>query len=159
MAKSLEQAQTKLGSRDIAGSVSGPNVKDYLKNLEVKPTLSLGKLGKFNISKPSRLEGAAVHSAKRDPNVLKKIIDKKGPSIRGTYRRFLRKIPGLSGKITFRFTVNPNGRVEDLEIVENTTGNDGFAQALMKKIKRWRFPKIPEEEGTMRASWPFVFQP
>jgi len=153
-----DYARIKLGSRDIGGVENAPNVKDLIKDIKVTETLSLTKLGKFNIAKPSRLEGAAVQSAQRDPAVLKKVLDKKSISIRGTYRRMLKRNPGLEGKITFRFTILASGRVEDIEILENTTGSEEFAQELLRKIKRWRFPKIPEDQGTMRASWPFVFQ-
>jgi TonB family protein len=74
-----------------------------------------------------------------------------------SYEKFLKKAPDLSGKITIRFTINAEGSVTKLEVMENTTGNKELEDEIIRKVKMWNFESIPE--GDVTVTYPLVFQP
>lgn len=158
-ARDIEQTRSRLASKELVESQAAIDIRARIQSLQGGAVLSLEKLGNITITKPTRLEGAAIGTAKRDEGSLNAVVQKHRVSIHSSYKRLLIQSPGLGGKITFRFTILPNGNVEDVEIIENTTGNDELAGEIARKIERWRFPEIPEEQGTLRLSYPFVFQP
>ena len=56
-----------------------------------------------------------------------------------------------------RFSITPNGRASDIEIEENTLGNDAVAACVRTVIRTWSFPFKPASDVTV--AYPFVFSP
>jgi len=74
-----------------------------------------------------------------------------------SYEKFLERNPGLSGKVTVRFTIAASGSVSSVSILENTTGNNELEQEIIRKVRMWQFEAISEGDATV--TYPFVFMP
>ena len=66
--------------------------------------------------------------------------------------------PTLAGKITVRFTILPSGRVSDVTVADSSIDDEGLKSRIIRVIKNWRFPAIPESEGNVTVNFPFIFQ-
>lgn len=133
------------------------SIDHLVASLKTASTNTLEKQGSFVIQKPESIEGAGSSSAKRDFKAINKVVIAKKVGINLTYQNRLKSNPGLAGKVTIRFTITADGQVINIEIVDNTTGDEEFVNAIVRKVKYWRFEAIPEGEVTV--TYPFVFRP
>jgi TonB family protein len=63
----------------------------------------------------------------------------------------------LTGKITFRWTIDTEGRVSDASMTDSSIGNTAVEQCVLRTIRNMRFAK--PEGGICVVQWPFVFNP
>ncbi|MGB7569646.1 MAG: AgmX/PglI C-terminal domain-containing protein [Chitinivibrionales bacterium] len=155
--RSIDIMQKKLvKSKDVEISHK-ESIDDLIAGIGAAKTSDLSKRGDIIISRPESIEGAASSNAKRDITAINAVVASHKVSVRMSYERFLKKIPDLAGKITIRFTIDAEGNVTRLEIMENTTGNKELEDEIMHKVKMWKFETIPEGEVTV--TYPLVFQP
>lgn len=143
-------------SKDVSVS-HREKIDDLVASIGNAKTSTFAKKGNFIIQRPESIEGAASSSAKRDNNAINKVVTSNKTSIRMSYEKYLKRIPDLTGKITIRFTILASGKVTDVQILENTTGNTGLERDIIRKIKMWHFEEIAEGEVTV--TYPFVFRP
>ena len=61
----------------------------------------------------------------------------------------------MKGKIVVRFTIGSTGRVSDVEIDENSLGNEAVVACIKNTIRFWIFP-IKDNECPV--AYPFLFQ-
>ena len=54
-----------------------------------------------------------------------------------------------------RFTIGTDGRVTKANIVSSSLADEQVKQCILRRIKRWKFPK--PDEGTVTVSYPFIF--
>jgi TonB family protein len=98
-----------------------------------------------------------VESGDIDRDGLARFVKARLSAIQGCYEAQLKRNPSLRGKIVVRFTIGENGRISDVEIDENTMGNDEVASCIKAKIRAWSTPFKPG--GEVPVSYPFVFTP
>jgi hypothetical protein len=55
-----------------------------------------------------------------------------------------------------RFTIGPSGRITEIDIDENSLGNDAVVACIKNTIRMWMFP-IKDNECPV--AYPFVFAP
>lgn len=55
------------------------------------------------------------------------------------YNDFLKKRPGIKGRIVVRITVIPSGDVKEVEIVSATTDYPEFEKAITDDLKQWKY--------------------
>jgi TonB family protein len=155
--RSVDIMQKKLvKSKDVEISHK-ESIDDLIAGIGAAKTSDLSKRGDILISRPESIEGAASSNAKRDITAINAVVTSHKVSVRMSYERFLKKAPDLAGKITIRFTIDAEGNVTRLEIMENTTGNKELEDEILRKVKMWKFETIPEGEVTV--TYPLVFQP
>ncbi|GAB4267190.1 TonB family protein [Deferrisoma sp.] len=77
--------------------------------------------------------------------------------LRYLYNRALRKNPDLEGKFTVRMTVGPDGKIQEVEVVESTLGDPDLERALLARIRKWTLPAVADRPVTV--TYPFVFFP
>lgn len=65
----------------------------------------------------------------------------------------LKKNPTTEGRIVVSWLVDA-GKATDLVVVDNSTGDDEFAQCVVSKIRMWRFTGVDDGDATS----PFIFQ-
>ena len=95
----------------------------------------------------------------RAPNEIRKIVASYLGGLRYLYTKALRKDPAIKGKITVQFEITPSGSVTRTLLVASTIGSNPLEQAILDNIHRWKFPSIPEENGAVKVTYPFVFLP
>ncbi len=98
-----------------------------------------------------------VESAEIDRGKLTAYLRARMSAIQGCYEKELKRNPSLKGKVVVRFTITPQGRASDIEIEENTLGNDAVPSCIKTVIRGWVFPFKPDGEATV--AYPFVFAP
>ncbi|MEO7092442.1 MAG: AgmX/PglI C-terminal domain-containing protein [Polyangiales bacterium] len=97
----------------------------------------------------------ASAAAYPDFSPLKREIRAHMRELRGCYERALQKNPKLEGRVVATFLIGPGGKV-----VESTaSGLPGVDACVASVISRIKFTAPPKSKGTIRVSYPFVFQP
>ncbi|HYO53809.1 AgmX/PglI C-terminal domain-containing protein [Archangium sp.] len=98
-----------------------------------------------------------VESSDVDREALARYIKARLKAIQGCYERELKRNPHLKGKVMVRFSIMPSGRTGEIEIEENTLGNDAVASCIRTVVRGWVFPFKPDDE--VPVAYPFVFTP
>jgi len=115
--------------------------------------------GKQEVAVTGRVKDAApeVDSADVDRDALAKYVKARLRAIQNCYEKELKRNPSLKGKVVVRFSIMPSGGVGDIDIEENTLGNDAVGSCIRSVIRTWRFPFKPDDE--VPVAYPFVFSP
>jgi hypothetical protein len=98
-----------------------------------------------------------VDSSDVDPAAIARYVKLRIKSITACYERELKRSPTLKGKVSVRFSIMPTGRTGNVEVEENTLGNEAVAACIKTTIRSWVFPMKPSAEAPV--SYPFVFSP
>jgi TonB family protein len=119
--------------------------------------VNLGNKGDAQIR--GRVQDAApeVESSDVDREALARYVKQRKAAITGCYEKELKRNPSLKGRVVVRFTIGTNGRVTEIDIEENTLGNDAVGSCIRSVIRGWVFPFKPESEATV--AYPFIFSP
>lgn len=97
-------------------------------------------------------------SGEFDSSLVSGMIRQRKSAIQRCYENELRNNPSLSGKVTVQFSIETSGTVSGVSVTENTTGSAALGSCVTATIGRFRFNPGPEG-GSVRFSYPFVFQP
>lgn len=74
-----------------------------------------------------------------DKKAVSATIRQKMPGLQACYERALRSNPNLKGKISYTITINPQGRVTEVQIEDDTVNDASVKSCTINKIKDWRF--------------------
>jgi TonB family protein len=97
-------------------------------------------------------------SGEFDASLVVKMIKNRIGAIRACYERELKRNPTLAGKVTVQFTIEQQGNVSGVKVVDNTTGEAAVGTCVANAVQRFRFSPGPEG-GSVSFSYPFVFAP
>lgn len=97
-------------------------------------------------------QGRAAHE-------IRKVVASYLGGLRYLYNKQLRKDPSLKGKATVRFEISPSGHITQTVLVFSSLGSPPLESAILSNIRKWRFPRIPDERGHVKVTYPFVFLP
>ncbi len=98
-----------------------------------------------------------VDSADVDRDALTRYVKARIKSVQSCYEKELKRNPNLKGKLVVRFTILPTGRTGDIDIEEDTLGNDAVGACIRAYIRSWVFPFKPGDE--VPVVYPFLFSP
>jgi len=98
-------------------------------------------------------------TAGRTTSDIRRIVASYLGGLRYLYNKELRKDPELRGKFGVRFEIAPSGRVTGTQQVSSTLGSPQLERAILGNIRKWKFPRIPEKNGSVKVTYPFVFLP
>lgn len=119
--KKYQKKKLAVGKVDAGSKKAKKEVK-----LKVKIGGSLGnKLGTGNIDKQS----------------VSAVFRRRAGAIRHCYEKRLKVVSELSGKLRVMFTIGPAGRITNIVIQSNTTGDSALASCITSRIKEWPFPR------------------
>lgn len=90
---------------------------------------------------------------------IRKVVASYLGGLRYLYNKELRKDPSLKGKATVQFEISPSGHITQTILVFSSLGSPSLESAILSNIRKWRFPRIPEERGHVKVTYPFVFLP
>lgn len=88
---------------------------------------------------------------------IQKVIRSHLTQIKRLYEQQLKKNPNLVGKVVLTFVIAADGTVKSVKVTNTTVGDEAFEKALMKIVKKWKFPK-PVGGGEVMVSYPFIFE-
>ena len=108
----------------------------------------------------ARVSSAAMQefdSDSRSQSDIKKMMRRRLGGIKRCYEKRLKRNPELKGKVVIRFVIHPGGKVIEVEIVENTTGDSELAACIRAKVKAIRFSNT--DGGETVVVYPFILAP
>jgi len=136
-----------------AGASKTAKIKD-LKVAKSKGKVGVKKRAERKVSGAAKI-GAAEVDGTMNAKDIGKIVRRNRRAIRRCYEKALKTNPGLKGKIAVTFMINARGRVQMVEISDDTMKNAKVATCIKSVVRRWRFPK--PEGGPASVTLPFVF--
>ncbi len=111
--------------------------------------MSIGEMKAGTPEPPPQVEDGPLDRA-----IIRRVIRRHRPKVRGCYERALRMQPELAGKLTARFSVTPDGAVEG--VVVGGSLKDAEVTACVKAaVEAMRFPRAGQ---ATKISYPFVFE-
>jgi TonB family protein len=119
--------------------------------------VALAEKGATTIKANMAMQAPEVDSADVDREKLAAYVRARKGAIQGCYEKELKRNPSLKGKIVVRFTITTQGRTSDIEIEENTLGNEAVGACIKTTIRGWNFPFKPPSD--VPVAYPFVFSP
>jgi TonB family protein len=147
------------GQRGMDGAGSAASIED-MGTRGVVGKAGKGSRGKREARVVARVSSAALQefdSDSRSQNDIKKVIRRRLGGIKHCYEKRLKRNPDLKGKIVVRFVIHPGGKVIEVEVVENTTGDRELGQCIAARVRSVRFP--PADGGETSVVYPFILAP
>jgi TonB family protein len=158
------------GFGGTGGSGSGLiGIEGQLKDANVSGPIQVSNLGTAGGQPFGSLDGSNAGEAaaeefvapeqreERSTRTIARVVAAHTGAIRYAYNRELRKKPSLRGKIILTFTISPQGNVTECRIEESAMNWPPMENSLVKMVRTWKFPEIPE--GDVTVSYPLVFFP
>ena len=88
------------------------------------------------------------------PDDIKRVIAARKGAVQTCFERSLRAQEDLGGKIEFRVTVEPSGKVSKATVDTTAFSGSKLGNCVAKKIKTWRFPSFTGESQQILV--PFI---
>ncbi len=104
-----------------------------------------------------RVKGRNSERTPIDYDAIARVVDKYKGGLVYLYNKELRSKPTLKGTVTVEFSIDGEGKVIDARVVNSTMDHQPLEQALAKRIRMWKFPKL--YPGIIVLTYPFVFFP
>ena len=119
--------------------------------------VGLGEKTQATVRGGVSMQAPEVDSADVDREKLAAYVRSRKGAIQQCYEKELKRNPSLKGKVVVRFSITPAGRTSDIDIEENTLGNEAVASCIKTTIRGWVFPFKPPSD--VPVAYPFVFAP
>ncbi len=164
------QTSTKRVLRLLGGGSGGNSTKDIDKVLKEVAGLQIsgktvlgGDSGGISTKAKGSIKTPSEHDismsggdGSRNKADIMKVIKQRTPGLRHTYNKFLKRKPGFAGKVTLRFTIDPEGDIINISIASSTTGFSEFDNEIKRAVSRWKFG--PVKSGNTTVTIPFSFE-
>ncbi|MDR0518011.1 MAG: TonB family protein [Fibromonadaceae bacterium] len=157
--------KTELGSR--RGSATGGfndgyaeggsgGIGDMLGGLMGGSAGGIGTSAKGTLKAPSQRDiDMGSGDGSRSKADIMAVINQRMPGLRRIYNQHLKTNPGLTGKVTIKFTIAPGGDIVSINIVSSTTGDSKFDEAIKNAVQTWKWKAI--KSGNTTPTIPFNF--
>jgi len=99
--------------------------------------------------------GAPSVHGPMDPSLVKGEVQVRIVVVKACYRLALKQDRKLDGKMKVRWTISTEGRVSDIEIAEDSLGDDEVSSCIKRGIGRFRFPP---PTASVDVVFPFTFE-
>ncbi|MEK7317195.1 MAG: AgmX/PglI C-terminal domain-containing protein [Candidatus Eisenbacteria bacterium] len=87
--------------------------------------------------------------------MIRKRVRDRLPELEGVYADAIRRNGDLKGRLLVRFRINPSGKIEGAESVDEAFRDAAFVNAVLGKVRQWTFE--PPSGRTVEVLYPFVF--
>lgn len=146
---------TDLSQADVEGSsLEGSGISiAAITDLETGESVAGG--GSLSGSSPG--DNASGGGEIRSSEALLAVVRRYAPGIQFCYENELKKSPGLRGKLVVSLTVEPDGTVSNVVLVEDSLDSAAVSDCVTAQMQGWKFPGV--ESGTVTFKTPFVFTP
>ncbi|HNR68540.1 MAG TPA: AgmX/PglI C-terminal domain-containing protein [bacterium] len=131
------------------------SIDDLIQDVQKVESVGLEKRGNVNIQAPGRIRGSESAMGYRTAESVMSVIRSQQGRVMYAYNKHLRTDPALGGKISLDVTIEANGQVSQIDVVETNISNLEFVRELVNILRRLKFETIPE--GSLTVNVPFVF--
>lgn len=118
--------------------------------------VGLSKKSQVIISQPEKMRGSQQALGQRNVQSTMAVVNSVMGRIQYTYNKYLKGRPDLGGKISLDITIDSDGRVSDVRIVQSTVNHPEFERDIVNIFRRLRFDPI--REGAVTVNIPLVLQ-
>ena len=117
-----------------------------------------GTSGSVNITTqaPPEISGAGANASERSQEAIGHVITREQSRLKRVYEEWLKRDPQISGRLTVKFSLMPDGSVANLTIANSTIANTDFCDAILRYVKRWQFASVAGG-GPVEVTVPFNF--
>ncbi|MBN1541075.1 AgmX/PglI C-terminal domain-containing protein [candidate division KSB1 bacterium] len=143
------------GIEDLMDIGLSGGIDDLIGDVQGVESVQLQKRGNVNIQAPGRIRGSESARGYRTAESVMSVINSQQGRVMYTYNKYLRTDPTLGGKISLDVTIQADGRVAKVDVIDTTISNRDFIRELIAILRRLRFDTIPE--GSLTVNVPFVF--
>jgi Ca-activated chloride channel family protein len=91
-------------------------------------------------------------------SVILRVIRHHQTKMQRCYEKALKKDASLQGTLKLTWTIDKNGRVQNVQAVGGSLTDAALKQCAVHVIRRLRFPK-PSGGGEVKVTYPFAFKP
>ncbi|MFT6329806.1 MAG: outer membrane biosynthesis protein TonB [Bermanella sp.] len=97
------------------------------------------EIGKASLATQQRLEETQDVIGSRDLDSIRQILDANKGAVYSLYRRALRQDPSIEGKLTVRLTIQPDGSLLSVRLVNSELGAPELVEKLISRIRLINF--------------------
>ena len=131
------------------------NVDQLITEAKGVETVKLEKRGQVNIQAPGAIRGSETARVQRSAESVMGVINSQQARMMYIYNKHLRINPEMRGKLNIDLTIEADGSVSKIAVVESNISSDEFIRELLGLLRRLHFEKITE--GSVTVNLPLVF--
>lgn len=131
------------------------NVDQLITEARGVESVKLEKKGQVNIQLPGDIRGSETALVQRSAESVMGVINGQQARMMYIYNKYLRLNPDMRGKLNVDLTIEADGLVSKVALVDSNIGDDEFIRELLGLLRRLRFEKI--SEGSVTVNLPLVF--
>lgn len=99
------------------------------------------------------IEAKEIEAAKARPMTVSQVVRKQRGKVQYCHDTGKTRDSQVAGRITVAWTI-AGGKATDIQILDNTTGDELMAACVARQVRSFKFPKDMGED----VNYPFVFQ-
>jgi len=145
-------------ARGAKSSVSVAEARSSFTPLEKANITTVAKNTELETSTISALEKSGKKITARKPESITRIVLSHNQAIQDCYKQALKKEPNLKGKVVIRFSITPDGGVDQVQILESTIDYEPMLTCMTNRIRRWNdFGESDPMLGALSYRQTYVF--
>lgn len=118
-----------------------------------------GRLGQKGEQSVSIIEENVQVLSGLPKDLINAVVQRHRSEIRQCYEASRQRNPGLRGKVTIAFTIQPSGIVSYATVKESTVGDGALESCIVSRVRTWIFPKPQAPVETQVSAYPFYLNP
>ncbi|MBN2355792.1 TonB family protein [candidate division KSB1 bacterium] len=130
-------------------------VDDIISSVQGVESVTMQKQGQVNIQPAGQIRGSEAARSKRSAVAVMGVINSQQARMMYVYNKYLRTNVDLRGKISVDITIEADGSVSSVAVVESSINHQDFIRDLLAIFRRLRFDPI--QEGSVTVNLPLVF--
>jgi hypothetical protein len=149
------------------GGNGGPGDSIGMGGIGTLGALGPGGRGRYGlVGIPGHKEGSAPEIASPDPpgfgtamdrELVRRVIHEHRAQLRFCYESELSSHPGMTGRISVKFTISADGSVQRAEVDSSTVNDRSVEGCITSRVAEWLFPK-PKGGGIVVVNYPFILK-
>jgi hypothetical protein len=109
----------------------------------------------FDPTKPKAIKEPIIGSL--DPRLIQQTVERSRFELQLCYELALRRNQAAQGLMEWKWHLDTQGRVSDLELVDSNIDDGKMIACIREKLSRWNWPR--PQKGSIQVSFPFYFKP
>jgi TonB family protein len=118
-------------------------------------SIKLTKSGRVNVGNLRASGGSQAAVGARSEESLRDVLTANMGRLQYIYNKYLKTNPEMSGKLEVEVTINAEGTVKNVTIVDSDFSNPDFTREIFSALRRWRYEPIAS--GEMKVVYPILF--
>lgn len=105
---------------------------------------------------PNGIGGVPTTSGGLSREDIRRVVQRHLPEVRHCYEQALMSRPDLEGRVSERFVIQPDGRVQGVQMADSSIHSPDVENCVTQAVGRWSFPQT---DSPTIVTYPFSFMP